>query len=108
MKELANLVSRFDSHLASWDKLPSDSFTLENGSAQLGALFENISLYRYIDSLIVTDVDMLVDYILSGRIELTSDQKYNFTKHVEKELKVKNGKFYITKDSGVFELSGIL
>jgi hypothetical protein len=51
---------------------------------------------------------LLVDYILSGRIVLTSDQQLNLAKLVEQELKINDGMFYITKDSGVFELSGIL
>ncbi|MFO7369856.1 MAG: hypothetical protein R6X09_06260, partial [Bacteroidales bacterium] len=38
----------------------------------LGNYFANISLYRYSDSLIVTDSNLLTDYILSGRIELVT------------------------------------
>jgi ubiquinone/menaquinone biosynthesis C-methylase UbiE len=108
LKELNDLISRFDSQLTSWGKLPSDSFSLENGSTQLGECFANVSLYGYTDSLIVTDATLLTDYILSGRIELNTDQQLDLAKFVRIELQANNGKFYITKDSGVFESSGIL
>lgn len=108
LKELDDLISRFDNRLTSWGKLPSDSFGLENGSTQLGNYFANISLYRYSDSLIVTDANLLTDYILSGRIELSTDQQLDLAEFVAQELKANDGKFYITKDSGVFESNGIL
>jgi SAM-dependent methyltransferase len=102
LKELEDLVTRFNPKLASWGKLPADSFSLENGFAQLGATFTDVRLFHYPDALIVTDASMLIDYILSGRIELTADQKSELSKFVEQKLKANDGKFYITKDSGVF------
>ena len=108
LKELSDLISRFDFQLSSWGNLTSDTFSLENGPAQLGDYFANVSLYRYADSLIVTDANLLTDYILSGRIELSSDQQLDLAKFVEQELKANDGKFYITKDSGVFESNNIL
>jgi ubiquinone/menaquinone biosynthesis C-methylase UbiE len=107
-KELSDLLARFDPQLASWGTLPPDSFTLENGSAQLGAYFSNVVLYRYLDALIVTDANLLMDYILSGRIMLNPGQQANLAEFVAQELKRNDGQFYITKDSGVFESSGIL
>jgi SAM-dependent methyltransferase len=108
LKELSDLVSRFDSQLSSWGNLTSDTFSLENGPAQLGDYFANILLYRYPNSLIVTDANMLTDYILSGRIKLSSDQQLDLAKFVELELKANDGKFYITIDAGVFESNNIL
>lgn len=108
LKELSDLVSRFDSQLSSWGKLTSDTFSLENGPAQLGAYFADVSLYRYPNSLIVTNANLLTDYILSGRIKLSSDQQINLAKFVEQELKANDRKFYITIDAGVFESSNIL
>jgi len=102
------LVSRFDSQLSSWGNLTSDTFSLENGPAQLGDYFANVSLYRYPNSLIVTDANLLTDYILSGRIRLSSDQHLDLTKFVEQELEANAGKFYITIDAGVFESNDIL
>ncbi len=108
LRELSDFVTRFDPQLASWGQLPADSFSLENGSTQLGACFANVSLYRYPDALIVTDPSLLTEYILSGRIRLNPDQQAELAKCVEKELNANAGKFYITKDSGVFEASGSL
>ncbi len=65
--EMANLVGKFDAGLASWGKKATDSFTLENGVAQLSQWFAEIKLYRYEDALEVTEAAPLVDYILSGR-----------------------------------------
>lgn len=108
LNELDDLIRRFDARLSSWGKLPPDSFSLENGSSQLNGYFTHISVYRYSDSLVVTDANLLVDYILSGRIELSTDEQLDFAKYVEQELKVYNGKFNITKDSGVFESNNII
>jgi ubiquinone/menaquinone biosynthesis C-methylase UbiE len=108
LKELCDLVSRFDSQLSSWGKLISDTFSLENAPAQLGDYFANVSLYRYADSLVVTDAHMLADYILSGRIKLSSEQQLDLAKFVEQELKAHDGKFYVTLEAGVFESNNIL
>jgi len=108
LKELRDLVSKFDIKLSSWGNLPSTSFNLENGFAQLGCYFANISLSRYPDSLIVTNANLLTNYILSGRIELSCDQQVELAKFVAQELEANKGKFYITKDSGLFEANSIV
>lgn len=108
LKEIDDLLSKFDNQLNSWGKMFLESFSLENGSTQLEKYFANISLARYPDSLLVTDAKLLTDYILSGRIELSDDQQMNLAEFVTQELKSNNNKFYITKDSGVFISSGTL
>ncbi|MFC1924369.1 class I SAM-dependent methyltransferase [Chloroflexota bacterium] len=107
LKELSVLISRFDSRLPSWGQLPSDSFSLENGSDQLGRYFVNVSLNHYPDSLIVTDAGMLTDYIASGLMENTSDRYMDLAKFVKQELQANDGRFHITKDWGFFESSGL-
>jgi len=106
--ELTELICRFNPQLSSWGKLPSDSFCLENGHTQLRKYFATVTLHRYRDALIVTDTGSLTDYILSGRIVLTPEQKEDLAEFVKREMNASNGKFYITKDSGVFEASGSL
>lgn len=108
LKEIDDLLSKFDNQLNSWGKMFLESFSLENGSTQLEKHFANTSLARYPDSLLVTDAKLLTDYILSGRIELSDDQQMNLAEFVTQELKSNNDKFYITKDSGVFISSGTL
>ncbi len=107
LKELTDLVSRFDKRLSSWGKLPTDSFTLENGGEQLRYYFNNISLSRYPDSLIVTDINLLLDYIFSGRLDLSVEERSGLAMVVSRTLKANNGKFNISKDVGVFEASNI-
>jgi hypothetical protein len=45
---------------------------------------------------------------LSERIVINPDQQVNLAELVVQELKPNDGQFYVTKDSGVFESSGIL
>ena len=108
LKELRDLVTRFEPQWAAWGSLPADSFTLENGAAQLGAYFEHVSLQRYPDALVVTEAGPLVDYILSGRIELAAGQQEELANYVEQALSASQGALTITKDSGLFEARGIL
>jgi hypothetical protein len=58
------------------------------------------------DALLITDAAPLTEYILSGRIELTADRQADLAKFVRQELLANGGKFYITKESGLFEASG--
>jgi SAM-dependent methyltransferase len=103
LKEMHDLVTRFDPELPSWGTLPLGSFTLDNGADQLSVYFEKVSSYRYVDSLVVTDAGLLVDYILSGRLKISPDQKSDLAKFVEKEFDKNGGQFFIAKESGVFE-----
>jgi ubiquinone/menaquinone biosynthesis C-methylase UbiE len=108
LQEMADMVSRFDSRLAWWGAEPSDSFVLENGAAQLTPWFTNVTLHRYKDSLIVTEPAPLVEYILSGRIELTADRQLDFANFVRQEFQRRGGKFHVTKDPGIFISHGTL
>lgn len=103
LKELRDLLNRFDSGLESWGRLSADSFNLENGFTLLNEHFANVSLSRYVDSLIVTDAQLLVEYILSGRAKLGNERQYELSSFVKQEIETNGGKFYITKDSGVFD-----
>ena len=103
--EIASLIGKFDPGLASWGQV-TDSFTLENGMAQLAHWFTEIKLYRYQDALEVTEATPLVDYILSGWtrqiLEKMLDQFKDF---VTREMDARGGVFHVTKDSGLFVAS---
>ena len=71
--ELYELLAQFDSVLYS-RKRTGLSFTLDDGAEFLSESFENIELRRYDDDLEVTAVAPLVEYILSGLLELPSDR----------------------------------
>ena len=77
-------------------------FSLENGEEQLSPWFDEVALRRYEDSLVVTEVGPLVDYLLSG---MTSDQLgprvAELTDRLEREL-ASRGAIRITKDVGLF------
>jgi SAM-dependent methyltransferase len=103
LRELTDLVARFDPGLAEWGRLPSGSFSLENGAAQLREYFSTVELFRYPDALVVTDPAPLVEYILSGRIELSPERQAELAGFVRQQVQADGGKFYITKEAGVFE-----
>jgi SAM-dependent methyltransferase len=102
LREIRNLVGQFDSRLALWGGQTPDSFTLENGADHLQNWFASVTLARYQDALIVTDPAPLIDYILSGTIELTVEERPAFVAFVTREFQRHGGKFYVTKDSGIF------
>lgn len=81
-------------------------FTLENGGAQLAPLFQSVTIDRYEDALDVTEVDPLVDYILSMSVfdRLPTDREVArkvLQKLVGAEI-CKHGKVHIEKSTGLF------
>jgi ubiquinone/menaquinone biosynthesis C-methylase UbiE len=102
LDELSDLLCKFDAKLASWGRV-SDSFTLENGTAQLAQWFTGIKLYRYEDALEVTEVAALVDYFLSGWARQILEKRLDqFKEFVTHEMESRGGVFHISKDSGLF------
>ena len=49
IRELGELIIRFDPDLASWGWQPPDTFLLENGADQLSREFQHVELRRYQD-----------------------------------------------------------
>jgi ubiquinone/menaquinone biosynthesis C-methylase UbiE len=85
--------------------LPADTFFLENGSEELARSFSQVTLHRYHDELVVTEVAPLIAYVLSSHIIgplLSEELLAQFRSDVEQEIATK-GAFRITKDSGMFE-----
>ncbi|MGB7538773.1 MAG: methyltransferase domain-containing protein [Anaerolineales bacterium] len=105
LRELADLAIQFDPALVSWGgpSLAKDTFTLENGAAQIAPLFNDVSLHRYEDALVITEPAPLVDYVLSGRIKLDGEERAKFVRYVEQEMERRGGVFRVTKESGLFE-----
>ncbi len=103
MRELGELARTFDPGItcASGEY----SFGLENGAAQLGEWFEDTRLYRYEDSLVVTEADALVAYVLSSVGDtgdlLADGRSGEFAAFVERQL-ASGGAIHITKDVGLF------
>ena len=104
MRELYELLSKFDPDAAPWGGRPSEPFLLENGLDQISSWFSRVTLRRYEDGLVITEAGPLVAYILSTTAKsiLAGDRLAEFTKFVEQEL-VLHSAIHVTKDSGIFE-----
>ena len=79
-------------------------FTLDNGLEQLKPFFSSIEIVRYEDSLKVTDLDLMMDYInsvitLKG---FSSADIPELKAELENSLAEK-GEIFIRKDSGIFK-----
>lgn len=106
LRELHDLVRQFMPGFSTrmFEDLP---FSLENGRRQLEAVFPHVDLLPYPDSLEVTDVQPLLDYILSSseiRAQITQETLQQITDYVNQEIDSK-GAFHITKASGLFVAS---
>jgi ubiquinone/menaquinone biosynthesis C-methylase UbiE len=79
-------------------------FTLENGQEQLQNVFPQVKKSQYADNLQVTELDPLIAYIRSsiGAIDLSEEKLDKLKKDLSAVLE-KEGKIFITKDSGLFE-----
>jgi SAM-dependent methyltransferase len=102
MSELHDLIQNYDP--TTENLVDALKFTLEDGADLLSAAFNNVEVRHYDDSLIVTEVEPLVAYILSGwrGKNLNNDAAVaEFAAYVEREMK-KTGAIHITKDVGMF------
>ncbi len=79
-------------------------FTLENGQEQLQKVFSQVKRSQYADNLEVTEIDPLIAYIRSsiGATDLSEEKLDELKKDLSAVLE-KEGKIFITKDSGLFE-----
>jgi ubiquinone/menaquinone biosynthesis C-methylase UbiE len=105
LRELHDLSLRFDPALVWWGGSTADTFKLENGGEQIARVFEQMSLRRYEDALVVTEAEPIVAFIASGVPNdlLTGERRAEFLRFVEDELAASGGAIRISKDSGVFE-----
>lgn len=102
MIELANLLVKFDQELAGWGAVDAP-FRLKNGMSQLSAYFTDIKLYRFEDSLEVTEVTPLMDYVLSGwSAQIIGDRRDQFKEFLAEYMDARGGLFRITKEAGLF------
>lgn len=81
----------------------SSEFTLENGEAQLRAFFDDVRMFRYPDSLHITETEPLIDYIFSTTtFRRLGNQRAELTEYIERERLARGGAIDIAKDSGIF------
>lgn len=104
MQEISELAAGFDERISLSEVPLWEVFGLENGKEVLSRYFSEIRLEKYSDELIVTEVQPIMDYILSchgNQREYIQGRYLEFKEYLLKKLEKKK-KFRITKDAGVF------
>ncbi len=103
MKEIELLVKEYDERIALSEVKLFDIFGLDYGQGELSRYFSSVERNIYEDSLLVTEVTPLADYIYSchgNQSRLLSGKKASFEQFLKKKLGRKG--LRITKDAGVF------
>jgi ubiquinone/menaquinone biosynthesis C-methylase UbiE len=99
MIELAKLVQQFDPSYM--NVRGAESFGLENGAEQLSELFSEVECLPFDSSLLVTEVEPIVAYVLSSDLPLLKNNKREaFITEVKRVIEV--GPFHVTKNPGLF------
>jgi ubiquinone/menaquinone biosynthesis C-methylase UbiE len=107
MKELKDLVEKFDSRIDYATFSVANEFGLENGAAQLSKCFDSVDMLIYEDSLQITKAQPLVDYVLSleGHTNvldiITENRIGDFLAYLEDIISSK-GSIEISKSAGMF------
>lgn len=104
MKELKDLVNKYDSRIELEKTKFSSRFGLETGKSQLEKCFQNVELYNYKDSLIVDDAKPIIAYLYSthGNLqEIIKDKEVDFERFIENEI-INKKTILISKYSGLF------
>lgn len=105
MKEIADLVRRFDPQIPYRAVDLTARFGLENGAEQMTRFFGNVSLHLFEDHLVVTEPEPLVAYVMSMmtvRAELAGERQEEFRRFVRDEFATK-GPIIIQQATGLFE-----
>lgn len=102
MKEITELVQRFDKRIILAAENLYERFGLENGSDILKDYFSSIEIRNYEDAIIINQADPLIEYILSchgNQNQYLLERYHDFRLFVEKQVKKE---YHITKDAGYF------
>lgn len=102
MKEITELVQKFDERIVLSQEKLYESFGLDNGQDVLQKVFENVECIRYEDSIEINKADPLIEYIISchgNQNQFLLERYAEFRTFVEKKI---SRTFHITKDAGLF------
>ena len=103
MRELFGMVDRVSPGAKSRPAAVEKSFSLQNGAGQLREWFADVRVIPRADSLEVTRAEPVVAYALStDRYDLSGGRASRLTELVEDEI-ARNGRFLVTKETGLFE-----
>jgi ubiquinone/menaquinone biosynthesis C-methylase UbiE len=103
LRELHDLMRRVDPTTDfGWGKTSAEMFSLED-DVELSPYFSDITVQRYEDALVVTEVEPLVNYIFSMTTAkgVIDQHRAELTRFIENEL-ARTGSIHITKDAGLF------
>lgn len=99
--ELLRLLEGFNPHLADQFRYKEGMFFLENGAEEVARHFPTVSVSYYPDSLHVTEVEPLVDYIFSTCPEQAPGLGAALTAYLQVALRQGGGAIDITKVAGM-------
>lgn len=102
MKEISELVQKFDSRIRLSGEALYERFGLENGEEILGTVFDHVQMRKYEDAIELDEAEPLISYILSchgNQNQYLLDRYQEFRDFVEKYT---SRKFHIMKDAGIF------
>jgi len=99
LHELSALLDRFNPNPT---PRSGHSFSLETGEAELARWFHQVTLHRFTSQLVVTEVEPLVAYLLSGPVKtfLKGETLAEFTEYVEQQIAA-HGAIKLTPDPGL-------
>ncbi|MGN6710181.1 MerR family transcriptional regulator [Anaerocolumna jejuensis] len=103
MKEIEELAKEYNEQIALSEVKLYDIFGLDEGEEELKAFFQTVKKYLYEDSLLVTDIRPLADYIYSchgNQMSILKDREEDFEKFLTGKLGKKG--LSVTKDAGIF------
>ena len=102
MKEITELVQKFDKRIILAAENLYDRFGLENGEEILENYFSKIKICKYDDAICINQPEPLIEYILSchgNQNQYLLERYHDFRLFVEKQVKKE---YRITKDAGYF------
>lgn len=102
MKEITQLVQRFNKDIVLSADCLYEHFGLENGAEILRAFFPEAEEHIYKDAIEIDEPEPLISYILSchgNQNQLLLDQYKEFCEFVSQQMR---GGFHITKEAGAF------
>lgn len=102
MKEITELVQKFDKRIILAAENLYDRFGLDNGEEVLEKYFSRIEARIYEDSICINQAEPLIEYILSchgNQNQYLLDRYHDFRLFVEKQVKKE---YKITKQAGYF------
>jgi len=103
LKQLDELMLQLHPDMGNADHF-TKPFRLENGGNQLSPYFIDIKIHPYDDALQVTEVEPLIDYLVSGIAysEIDPERFEKFRTFLQQQIDEK-GSIHISKETGLFE-----